>query len=204
MIHPDCELRFASPLIGYGIFATKFIPRGTITWVGDRLDQIIRPETICAYGSLLKQSLEKYSYINRKGERILCWDHARFLNHSCDPTCLAPGFDFEIAIRDIQLGEEMTDDYGTLNLEDEMSCHCGSANCRGTLRPDDFVLYSAQWDQAVRQVFWLLHKVEQPLWELVQEKQAVARVLDGLSPLPSCLIHYREFHSGKLAIARHP
>ena len=32
MIHPDTELRFISPEIGFGVFATKLIPQGTITW----------------------------------------------------------------------------------------------------------------------------------------------------------------------------
>jgi hypothetical protein len=43
MIHPDSELRFVSPSIGYGLFATRLIPRGTFTWVRDDLDQIVPP-----------------------------------------------------------------------------------------------------------------------------------------------------------------
>ena len=35
------------------------------------------------------------------GISILCWDNARFVNHSCEPNCLTGGFDFEFAIRDI-------------------------------------------------------------------------------------------------------
>ena len=31
MIHPDSELRFINPIIGYGLFATSVIPRGTLT-----------------------------------------------------------------------------------------------------------------------------------------------------------------------------
>ena len=33
MIHPDTELRFISDEVGYGVFATALIGRGTITWV---------------------------------------------------------------------------------------------------------------------------------------------------------------------------
>jgi uncharacterized protein len=203
MIHPNSELRFVSPIIGSGVFATRFIPQGTITWVGDPLDQVISDEVACGFGPLVSQVLEKYSYKNRKGERILCWDHARFVNHSCNPTCLAPGFDFEIAVRDILAGEEITDDYGTLNLEEDMICGCGSPNCRRILRRNDFLLYGAQWDALVSKAFWRLREVEQPLWELVQQKAAVNRVLEGTVPLPSCLLHYYEIHSEKPAIAGH-
>jgi hypothetical protein len=43
MLHPDTELRFVNRTIGYGVFATRMIPRGTITWVRDRLDQAFTP-----------------------------------------------------------------------------------------------------------------------------------------------------------------
>ncbi len=39
MMHPHSELRFINESIGYGVFATKFIPKGTITWILDELDQ---------------------------------------------------------------------------------------------------------------------------------------------------------------------
>ena len=39
MVHPDTELRFVSPAIGWGVFATRDIPTGTITWALDVLDQ---------------------------------------------------------------------------------------------------------------------------------------------------------------------
>jgi len=32
MIHPDTELRLSNPRIGLGVFATHFIPKGTLTW----------------------------------------------------------------------------------------------------------------------------------------------------------------------------
>ncbi|HEX4137823.1 MAG TPA: hypothetical protein VHY84_24650 [Bryobacteraceae bacterium] len=39
MMHPDAELRFIRDNMGYGLFARKRIPRGTITWTRDELDQ---------------------------------------------------------------------------------------------------------------------------------------------------------------------
>src|SRR5215467_8682567 len=124
MLHPASELRYVNSISGYGVFATRFIPRGTITWVFDSLDQIVYPETVGRMPRVLRDAVEKYCYLNGRGEQILCWDHSRFLNHSCNPTSLAPGFDFEIAVRDIEEGEEITDDYGALNPEEEFTCFC--------------------------------------------------------------------------------
>jgi hypothetical protein len=44
MIHPNTELRFISPEVGYGVVAREFIPKGTITWVLDELDREFTPE----------------------------------------------------------------------------------------------------------------------------------------------------------------
>jgi hypothetical protein len=191
MIHPDTEVRFVNSLIGYGVFATKLIPKGTITWVGDALDQIIAEERAAELTPIARDLLYKYSYLNGRNERILCWDHGRFVNHSCAATCLAPGFDFEIAVRDILPGEELTDDYGALNLEAEFECRCSAPNCRGVIRPDDMLSLSPQWDAAVMEAFGGLQDVPQPLWDLVMEKEVVLCALKGDISLPSCRVHYR-------------
>jgi SET domain-containing protein len=117
LIHPDSELRFVSPAIGYGLFATRPIPMGSVTWAADPLDQIIEPARLAELPAMLSRQVHRYSYLNGRGDRILCWDHGRFVNHSCAAACLSPGFDFEIAVRDIRPDEEITDDYGTLNPE---------------------------------------------------------------------------------------
>ena len=189
VIHPDSELRFVSPAIGYGLFATRLIPKGTITWVVDPLDQIISPPKLHALPELVKTSAFKYSYLNGYGNRILCWDHARFVNHSCAAACLSPGFDFEIAVRDIRAGDEITDDYGALNLEEPFTCFCDAPHCRGQVLPDDPMRYAGAWDMLVAAAFPDVGRVEQPLWELVREKEEVHRALAGQQQLPSILRH---------------
>ncbi|MBV8847362.1 MAG: SET domain-containing protein-lysine N-methyltransferase [Bryobacterales bacterium] len=190
MIHGDAEVRFVNPLIGYGVFATKLIPKGTITWVGDPLDQVITQEQALRWPAITRELLNKYSYLNGRNQRILCWDHARIVNHSCNATCLAPGFDFEIAVRDILPGEEITDDYGTLNLEEEFECQCDARECRGMIRPDDMLSLAPYWDAAVAAAFPLLRRVDQPLWELVTDKETVLAASKGEIPVPSCRVHY--------------
>ncbi len=176
--------------MGYGLFATRLIPKGTITWVGDTLDQIISADRFAALPQLLRSQANKYSYVNGRSERILCWDHGRFVNHSCAATCLSPGFDFEIAVRDIAPGEEITDDYGTLNPEEPFVCLCSAPDCRGDVRPDDPLRYGGEWDRLIAAAFPSLASVDQPLWELVREKEVVAKVLRGEAGLPSVLQHY--------------
>jgi hypothetical protein len=191
LIHPHSELRFINDAIGYGLFATRPIPKGTVTWVGDSLDQIITPEKLALLPETLKYQVHRYSYLNGRADRILCWDHGRFVNHSCAASCLSPGFNFEIAVRDIALGEEITDDYGTLNLEEPFACLCGAPGCRGQVLPDDPLHLSAEWDRQISGAFPQIHRVEQPLWELVEEKAEIARVLAGEIPVPSVFTHYR-------------
>jgi len=195
LIHPDSELRFVSPAIGYGLFATRLIPMGSITWAADPLDQIIAPARLATLPAMLSCHVHRYSYLNGRGDRILCWDHGRFVNHSCAAACLSPGFDFEIAVRDIQPGEEITDDYGTLNLEEPFECLCGSKHCRGRVLPDDPMRHAPEWDALLARAFPALAKVEQPLWHLVTEKAAVEQVLAGNAAVPSCLTHYRTFQA---------
>jgi hypothetical protein len=134
--------------------------------------------------------MTKYCFVDARGDFILCWDLGRYVNHSCDPTCRSAGYDFELAVRDIQPGEELTDDYGSLNLEYDFICYCGSAICREKILPDDLLRYADQWDQIVAESFQLMPTVSQPLWPLVKEKTAVAAVLTHECAMASCLRNY--------------
>ena len=188
MIHPDSELRFINPVIGYGLFATTLIPKGTLTWVRDDLDQIVSPELQQSLPPLLAAQLHTYSYLEPRG-RILCWDHGRFVNHSCEANCRSTGFDFELAVRDIQPGDEITDDYGSLNVNLEFACRCGAPRCRGIVRATDIVQYADEWDRDAKAAFRLAGDVAQPLWPLLKERDEVERALRGEISVGSCRAH---------------
>jgi hypothetical protein len=94
-------------------------------------------------------------------------------------------------VRDIAPGEEITDDYGTLNLEEPFPCLCDAPNCRGRVMPDDPVRHAGEWDKLIAAAFPSIGRVDQPLWDLVAEKAEVERVLRGELELPSILKHYR-------------
>lgn len=188
MLHPDTELRYIDAAIGYGVFATAPIPCGTITWVRDDLDQAFSPDQVSAMPALYTGVLEKYCFRDSSGDWILCWDLARYLNHSCDPTCLSAGYDFEIAVRDIAPGEELTDDYATLNPEEPFACLCGAENCRRMIRPEDAERLAEEWDYRVRRVFPRVGQTPQPLWAFVREAEEVEAAL-RTGEVASCRRH---------------
>lgn len=190
MIHPATELRFVNDTIGYGVFATAFIPAGTITWVRDDLDQTFTRKQADALPSEFHPILDKFTFTDGAGLLVLCWDHARFMNHSCEATCLTAGNDFEIAVRDIQPGEELTDDYGTLNLHEDFTCCCESPRCRRIIRPDDLVRYAAVWDAAVEPLLGRLRLLPQPLWPFLKQQKFVERTLGNGAPYRSILLNY--------------
>jgi hypothetical protein len=175
--------------VGYGVFALRPIPRGTITWARDRFDQIFTPAQVASLGGVHANILAKYGYQDGRGDTILCWDHGRYVNHSCEATCLSPGFDFEIAVRDIPALGEITDDYGTLSPTESFRCACGTRSCRGVVHPDDHLRLTAAWDQSVADAFARIREVEQPLWEVVRERGEVTALLDAGRPPPSGRIH---------------
>ena len=179
MVHPDTELRFIHDDVGFGAVATRLIPRGTITWVQDELDQVFTPSRLNSLAPIFSNVLNKYSFVNGRGDSVLCWDLARFFNHSCNPTCLSAGYNFEVAVRDIQPGEELTDDYATLNLDDDFQCHCRSGICRETVRGSDVYDHADRWDAIVQEAFPLIARCPQPLWPLVEEKDEVEAALRG-------------------------
>ena len=60
MIHPDSELRFVGAFDRiWSLFATRLIPKGTITWAGQPLDQIISPTRLEALPELLRDPCAK-------------------------------------------------------------------------------------------------------------------------------------------------
>lgn len=173
MIHPAAELRFVSDAIGLGVFATAYIPRGTITWAFDMLDQVLLPSQYEALPRVQQDALDKYVFADITGNHLLCWDAARFVNHSCSPTCRNVGARFDVAVRDIQPGEEITSDYGELNIEEGFDCLCGLPSCRRFIRPDDRKRHGSVWEAQISGVLPLIRNLPQPLREFVANDPAI-------------------------------
>ena len=193
MMHPDTELQFINEVVGYGVVAKKFIPRGTITWVQDDLDRVLSPKEVEKMHPKVQEQVDKYSFRNNKGELVLCWDLAKYVNHSFNANCLSSAYDFEVAVRDIQPGEQLTDDYGYLNISEPFKA-VDEGTGRDTVYPDDLLKYHEEWDRQLNDAFQAFNAVEQPLLKLVPGRviEKINAQLEKNEPLDSILNLYYE------------
>ncbi len=62
-----------------------------------------------------------------------------FSNHSCEPNIGVQGQIIFVAMRDIQVGEELTHDWATTDDEEyEMACNCDAVTCRKIITGRDW------------------------------------------------------------------
>jgi hypothetical protein len=81
---------------------------------------------------------------------------------------MGTAYDFEIAVRDIHPGEQLTSDYGTLNIGKSYECIPEEGTDRKRVNPDDLLHFYKEWDQQVIEAFKHFHEVEQPLIHLIR------------------------------------
>jgi uncharacterized protein len=191
MIHPFTEIRFISPEKGYGVVAKQFIPKGTITWVQDKLDMVFDREKIEELGDSYAGIIDTYCFRDNQGNHILCWDNARFVNHSFNSNCLTTPYNFEIAIRDIQIGEELTDDYGYLNITEPFE-GIPEDGFRHVVYPDDLTRYHKIWDEKIADAMQYIQDVQQPLLNFLNDttQSKIKAILKGEIEMESILTCY--------------
>ncbi|MGM9943930.1 MAG: SET domain-containing protein [Lysinibacillus sp.] len=189
MMHPDTEVRHVSEIIGVGVFATKLIPKGTIVWIMDELDMILTEEYIESLDDLRKEYLYKYSYLDTDGVYVHHWDHAKYMNHSFNANCVDTAYDFLLAARDIQAGEQLTADYGAVGEDEEFECVPEEGTTRTQVTANDYLIYYSEWDRMAIEAFKFFNIVEQPLKHLISEQylDKVNSVANGTEPLDSIL-----------------
>lgn len=172
MMHPDTVLRTVNDAVGVGVFATRTIPRGTITWILDPLDQVLPEPLVSALEAQQRSFIHRYAW-REEDDWILCWDHGRFVNHSCEANCVGVGVDFELAIRDIEAGEQLTDDYRSLGrFEDPFDCSCGSPSCERRIQPVSGAELLQRWSRSFARAMERFDVVEQPLAPWLQPQSA--------------------------------
>jgi SET domain-containing protein len=134
-----------SKIHGRGVYARKDIPKGTrlIEYTGERISNA---EADRRYddGSMAKHHTFLF-ILNARSciDAAVGGNISRYINHSCDPNCVAwiEGQHIWIdAERDIKQGEELAYDYEydflpdyTIEDLEFYPCYCGSRNCRGTI-----------------------------------------------------------------------
>jgi SET domain-containing protein len=111
-----------SKISGKGLFATALIKKGetVISW---------NPKVITKEEASKLPEDEQRHYLYPEGDNMLWMQPPeRYMNHSCDPNTHTVGRG-DVALSDIQPGEEITSDYLDLETED-FACSCGAKNCR--------------------------------------------------------------------------
>ncbi|RYZ92095.1 MAG: SET domain-containing protein-lysine N-methyltransferase [Proteobacteria bacterium] len=116
----------ASPHHGFGLFAEEKILKGARTWLFvEKFDVMFDDADLSRLRALspaAAESVENFLYQSPVSKLfILCGDNARYMNHSEDPNT-SGGYSaedpegFDIATRDIEIGEELTCNYKTFDL----------------------------------------------------------------------------------------
>jgi hypothetical protein len=196
MIHQDTEVRFVSPAIGLGVFATRRIRKGTIVWIEDDLDIVLDADYVAALSPLRRDVLLKYGYAGAGGKHVLPWDHARYLNHSFSPCMVPTAYGFEICVRDVEPGDELRCAYSAISAEMERHalfvCEPEEGTFRTRVQRDDYLYSYRQWDAAAREAFARFNHVDQPLRPLIRPERVdrVSAVASGQIELDSCFTLY--------------
>lgn len=201
MIHPEIKLQFINDQLGYGIFASKFIPKGTIVWTQCKMDRFYTLEEIQNLPESYWSIINRYVYVTPSGHFVLNWDHARFQNHSCEPNTIALNLHCDVAIRDIEPGEEITADYGTFNLYIDLTCHCKSPSCRHVIKGQDVFEHHGKWDALVEQTISEVGKVSQPLMSYLMDKKYLHDQMQGKTKF-SQKMHYYSYKDEELEMLK--
>ena len=127
-INNDVEMR-PSGINGTGLFARRGFKAGEVVlqW---KLDVTV------GLADLPNVPDQELKYVHPLDEHtfVILQPPERFVNHSCENNTI-PGDFADIAVRDIQAGEEITSDYSIDGAAQRFACSCGAASCRGMIEP---------------------------------------------------------------------
>lgn len=131
---------------GYGVFATEFFPKDSVVYISEA--QVI-PNKYAEYrliiqgmqDSLLLDTVTHSVQFNETERYLYLFDS--FMNHSCDPNTISRQTPEErsnnqyaqVAVRDIQPGDEISCDYNLFEYDCEdksiEKCFCDASDCIG-------------------------------------------------------------------------
>jgi L-threonylcarbamoyladenylate synthase len=120
-----------SSVAGHGLFTQKKIRRGQkiLRLSGQRVEGAYHHDDIIEDPMMVGVDLGVWLKPSPRHPE-------RWLNHSCNPNAILGAHAEFFALRDIASGEEIVFDYSTSEADPwwTMTCHCGAANCRHTIR----------------------------------------------------------------------
>jgi SET domain-containing protein len=148
-LNPKFEVRVAGGKGGHGVFANHPVTAGERLAIFGGHVINVSEEQVNSDGSkdLCIQISEEF-VIGTKYESEI--EDTDFFNHSCDPNAGLKGQIFLVAMRNIEVDEEVTFDYAMVLHKAEgveaykMSCMCGSPNCRGLITEEDWKIPELQ------------------------------------------------------------
>lgn len=128
-------------------------PAGPKGWGSFALEPITEGETVAGFGGhVVPRAVLDSLPEDRQGRSIQIDTNlylvsaetpepGDMLNHSCEPSLGLVGATVLVALRDIEVGEELTFDYATCDCSDydEFVCLCGEPTCRGTITGMDWL-----------------------------------------------------------------
>ncbi len=137
-----------SNISGEGLFAGEAINKG---------------ELILTFGGIFALQKDRYSgqykestFVGISEEVILCEsvfaqkDYSDYINHSCDPNIGMLDSISVVAIKNIQMDEELVCDYAfwetDISWKLNTSCKCGSCKCRKIITGKDWQMITPQSD----------------------------------------------------------
>jgi len=130
---PEATRVHSSAIQGRGLFAAMPLPgRCKLGEISGRLVKLPLARKVI-------ESAERIYFIELTRTWALeCSEGNQFkhLNHSCAPNCYLRIVAKRVEVytlRAIQLGTELTVDYGATPHKEGMRCQCGASNCRGIL-----------------------------------------------------------------------
>jgi len=157
---------------GKGLFAKKFIPKGTISSFQCKACKVVTAEELGYDKMSDKEKLDLFCYAYRRedGLFVLPCGIDRYMNHSCNANILGTELGFDIVVRDIREGEEATFDYRDFYESIKMPCCCGEENCCKEVTfehpiPEDLKKF---WHDRTESAIQMIDKVDQPLKEVLK------------------------------------
>jgi len=145
-----------SGIHGWGLFADQPFKKGDVVaeYVGEYISNAVADAREKMYQERRIQDYQFRVDENLVIDATLKGGHGRYINHNCNPNCIAKIIDEKkstdngeknlkrvmiIAQRDIKAREEITYDYQfplELDLDSRIPCNCGSLLCRGFMNWD--------------------------------------------------------------------
>jgi SET domain-containing protein len=118
-----------SVIKGSGVFAVKTIRKGETVIIWHPKKQLTLSDI-----ANLSDAEKHYVLPLDQNTFLLMGEPERYVNHSCDPNTRVHKL-ADVAMRDINAGEEITGDYASDGILIGFSCNCGSKNCKEWIGP---------------------------------------------------------------------